>query len=222
MRIATFRGRGMRWPLGWRSGDPFTWAKRLLADGEIAWSWRRDPGVYPACLCGLGNGDNKGRSPGRSRISRKPVARGRPGCLGCTCQTRVRLFPFFAHGAAGAVGAWLSPRPLLTERANEDARPGRKPVAGMRTHVSLPSLRAKCSSLSLRAITANYLKHVIPGWCESTRPQMRNCASGNREIPGSMPRIAPETTASEISRPPPPPGGTPAAIAGRSCRPSLP
>jgi hypothetical protein len=27
---------------------------------------------------------------------------------------------------------------------------------------------------------------VIPGWCGSTRPQMRNCASGNLEIPGSM------------------------------------
>jgi hypothetical protein len=33
---------------------------------------------------------------------------------------------------------------------------------------------------------------VIPGWCASTRPQMRNCASGNLEIPGSMLRIAPE------------------------------
>jgi hypothetical protein len=33
---------------------------------------------------------------------------------------------------------------------------------------------------------------VIPGWCVSTRPQMRNCASGNLEIPGSMLCIAPE------------------------------
>ena len=63
----------------------------FAADGEIVWTWRRDPGVYPARLCGLGNGDNKGRSPGRARISRKAIARGRPGCPGCTCQTRVRL-----------------------------------------------------------------------------------------------------------------------------------
>jgi hypothetical protein len=27
---------------------------------------------------------------------------------------------------------------------------------------------------------------VIPGWCVSTRPQMRNCASGNLEIPDSL------------------------------------
>jgi hypothetical protein len=33
---------------------------------------------------------------------------------------------------------------------------------------------------------------VIPGWRVSARPQMRNCASGNLEIPGSMLRIAPE------------------------------
>jgi len=33
---------------------------------------------------------------------------------------------------------------------------------------------------------------VIPGWCAGTRPQVRNCAPGNLEIPGSMLRIAPE------------------------------
>jgi len=38
------------------------------AYGEIVWSWRRDPGVYPARPCEHGNGDNKGRSPGRARI----------------------------------------------------------------------------------------------------------------------------------------------------------
>jgi hypothetical protein len=56
------------------------------------------------------------------------------------------------------------------------------------------------------------LSTVIPGWSTElgftrvqqydrqvgnsrlgrTRPQMRNCASGNLEIPGSMLRIAPE------------------------------
>ena len=46
-------------------------AKRSRAYGEIVWSWRRDPGVYPACPCGLGNGGKKGRSPGRARISRQ-------------------------------------------------------------------------------------------------------------------------------------------------------
>ena len=82
---------------------------------EVVWSWRRDPGVYPLRLCGDGDGDNKGRSPGRARISRKTIARGKPGCLGCTCQSRVRSFSTIAHGAAGAVGARLSLCPLEGE-----------------------------------------------------------------------------------------------------------
>src|SRR5205085_5293225 len=47
--------------------------RRLPADGEVVWSWRRDRGVDPARLCGLGNGDKRRRSPGRARISRKPL-----------------------------------------------------------------------------------------------------------------------------------------------------
>jgi hypothetical protein len=49
----------------------------LAADGEVVWSWRRDRGVDPARLSGLGNGGNKRRSPGRARISRKTIARGK-------------------------------------------------------------------------------------------------------------------------------------------------
>jgi hypothetical protein len=116
---------GLRWAAS-RRQVIFT-RRTSAADGEIVWSWRRDPGVYPARLCGLGNGDNKGRSPGRARINRKTIARGKPGCLGCTCQTRVRFFATIAHGAAGAVGARLSLRPLLTERDNEMAHPGENP-----------------------------------------------------------------------------------------------
>jgi len=41
--------------------------ENVAAYGEVVWSWRRDPGVYPPRLCGCGNGDKKGRSPGRAR-----------------------------------------------------------------------------------------------------------------------------------------------------------
>src|SRR4030095_9219290 len=62
---------------------------------------------------------------GRVRISRKAIARGKPGCLGCTCSsTRVLSFTTFAHGTAGAVGARLSLRPLSKERDNEIAKLG--------------------------------------------------------------------------------------------------
>jgi hypothetical protein len=59
----------LRWTLA-ASGD-LSPGETPRAYGEIVWSWRRDPGVYPACLCGLGNGGKKGRSPGRARISRQ-------------------------------------------------------------------------------------------------------------------------------------------------------
>jgi hypothetical protein len=64
----------------------------LAADGEVVWSWRRDRGVDPPRLCGNGNGDNKRRSPGRARISRNTIARGKPGCPGCTCGLTRVLF----------------------------------------------------------------------------------------------------------------------------------
>jgi hypothetical protein len=47
---------------------------------------------------------------GEHEVSRKAIARGKPGCLGCTCLIRVRLSTI-AHGAAGAVSARLSLRP---------------------------------------------------------------------------------------------------------------
>src|SRR5262249_47768905 len=84
--------------------------KTLAAYGEIVWSWRRDRGVK---LAGpAGDGGKKRRSPGRARISRKTIARGKPGCPGCTCQNRVHSSLRSAHGAAGPVGARLSLRPL--------------------------------------------------------------------------------------------------------------
>src|ERR1700745_3535833 len=89
--------------------------ENAAAYGEVVWSWRRDPGVYLSRLCGDGNGGKKGRSPGRARISRKAIARGKPGCPGCTCQIRVRSSATIAHGDAGAVGARLSLRPLISE-----------------------------------------------------------------------------------------------------------
>src|ERR1700741_97445 len=54
---------------------------------------------------------------GEHEGNRQTIARGKPGCLGCTCQTRVRSFSTIAHGDAGAVGARLSLRPCVQEGA---------------------------------------------------------------------------------------------------------
>jgi hypothetical protein len=39
--------------------------KTLAADGEVVWSWRRDPGAKPMERS-IGNGGKKGRFPGES------------------------------------------------------------------------------------------------------------------------------------------------------------
>ena len=39
------------------SGGVIPSGENAAAYGEVVWSWRRDPGVYPLRLCGDGNGD---------------------------------------------------------------------------------------------------------------------------------------------------------------------
>src|SRR4029077_13344554 len=112
----TFRDRheawcGLRWTLR-RQCDASRMDENAAAYGEVVWSWRRDPGATLAGKARQATGARKAASPGRARISRQTIARGKPGCLGCTCQTRVRSALPIAHGDAGAVGARLSLRPF--------------------------------------------------------------------------------------------------------------
>ena len=44
--IVTERWRGLRWTLRRQAGS-FPPDETFAADGEVVWSWRRDPGVYP-------------------------------------------------------------------------------------------------------------------------------------------------------------------------------
>ena len=107
--------------------DQFTWAKRPWRTAKSCGPGAATVASIPAGPCWRGNGDKNRRSPGRARISRKAIARGKPGCPGCTCGSTRVLFPtgLFAHGTAGAVGARLSLRPLDGERDNEMAQPGK-------------------------------------------------------------------------------------------------
>src|SRR5438445_7094393 len=68
--------------------------------------------IRPVCA-GLATVTIKAAHRGEHEGNRKTIARGKPGCLGCTCQTRVHSFTTSAHGDAGAVGARLSLRPLI-------------------------------------------------------------------------------------------------------------
>jgi hypothetical protein len=51
------------------------------ADGEIVWSWLPDAGVKSA-IRSAGDGGKRARSPGRARISRKPLRRESLGVSG--------------------------------------------------------------------------------------------------------------------------------------------
>src|SRR5450432_1741318 len=88
----------------------------MAADGEIVWSWRSDAGAKFVGDILRGDGGNQAWSPGRSRISRKTIAQGRPDdpshlwfCRVLFCCTRTM----------GAVGTRSFLRPL-SQRATAD------------------------------------------------------------------------------------------------------
>jgi hypothetical protein len=88
--IVTERWRGLRWTL--RRQVRSSPDESAAAYGEVVWSWRRDPGATSAGAFPPATGARKAASPGRARISRKTIARGKPGCLGCTCGLTRVLF----------------------------------------------------------------------------------------------------------------------------------
>ena len=81
--------------------------------------------ALPAGACFRTTGARKAASPGRARISRQTIARGKPGCLGCTCQSRVRSF-YPLHTVLRARSAPGFSRALFPRGSNEDAKLRRK------------------------------------------------------------------------------------------------
>ena len=86
------------------------------ADGKAVWSWRRDRGVKLARGIAPMTVANNAAHRGERGISRNTIARGKPGCPGCTCGLiRVPSSSALSHtGSAGAVGARL-PRALHSQ-----------------------------------------------------------------------------------------------------------
>jgi hypothetical protein len=66
--------------------------RTLTADGEVVWSWRRDRGVKLARGIALTTVARNAAHRGEHEISRNTIARGKPGCLGCTCSSYPRAF----------------------------------------------------------------------------------------------------------------------------------
>jgi hypothetical protein len=91
------------------AGRNFCATSGACADGEVVWSWRSDAGaksVEPS----TDDGGNQAWSPGRSRISRKTIAQGRPDDSACTCGSAACFF--YCTRTMGAVGTRPSLRPL--------------------------------------------------------------------------------------------------------------
>src|SRR5207244_7205862 len=102
----------------------------FAAYGEVVWSWRRDPGATLA-VSPADNGGKKGRSPGRARISRKTIARGKPGCPGCSCGlTRVHFGSTPTHMGLRAQSAPGFPCALCRREGQRNCRTRAKPRRG--------------------------------------------------------------------------------------------
>jgi hypothetical protein len=127
--------------------------ERTGADGEGVWSWRPDAGAKVVGHDPANDGGKRARSPGRSRISRKTIAQGRPDdpappvvttvCFlpmhtgrGCALSTRSSLRPLILEGrfscttrADCAAGTWSralsspSPRPFAGRGPGEGLPP---------------------------------------------------------------------------------------------------
>src|SRR5262245_11633867 len=88
--IVTERWHGLRWTL-LASGDLFT-GRNVRSGREVVWSWRRDPGATLTGILPPATGARKAAPRGEYEGNRKTIARGKPGCPGCTCGLTRVLF----------------------------------------------------------------------------------------------------------------------------------
>jgi hypothetical protein len=105
--------------------------ENAAADGEVVWSWRRDRGVKSAEDIPPATVARNAAHRGEHEISRKTIARGKPGCPGCTCSSNPCAF--FRTRGYGRSRRPAFPAPSSRKRDNEMPQPGRKPAAGMHT-----------------------------------------------------------------------------------------
>ena len=75
--------RGVRDVMDALASGVFTPDENAKAYGEVVWSWRRDAGVkFLRSELLRDDGGKKPAHRGELEVSRKAIARGRPGCFG--------------------------------------------------------------------------------------------------------------------------------------------
>src|SRR5262245_7781220 len=121
--------------------------ENAAAYGEVVWSWRRDPGATLTGVFPPATGARKAASPGRARISRKTIARGKSGCLGCTLSNPCAFFHYHRTRCCGRSRRPAFPAPSVRERDNELVALGRK-TSREYENVRLPSYSAVIARLA--------------------------------------------------------------------------
>ena len=133
---------------------------------------------------------NKPGHRGEREVSRKTIARGMPGDFRCDRGDYARVFVFYHTRGCGCIARPAFPAPSefrgreidgktsdASRRENAESCFGNWGNFIAKSDLSALAQRAKAEA-------TKQLPSVIPGWCASTRPQMRNCTSENLEIPG--------------------------------------
>src|SRR3989475_10085822 len=116
-------------------------AKRAQASvreayGEVVWFGRRGAGVkFLGSKLLIGDGGKRAVLRGEHEVSRKAIAQGRPECSSCPVCSCAVLFAQIARETAGAASTRSSLRPLISKRANEDAKPRARSAARSRNRV---------------------------------------------------------------------------------------
>ena len=116
VRVVTNVGPRIRWTLCCQVRFK-TQTNDRAADGEVVWFWRSDAGAKPVKTLSTrlaGDGGNQAWSPGRSRISRKAIAQGRPDDPPVPV---VLPRAFFLHADHGCGGHPAFPAPSVLSRA---------------------------------------------------------------------------------------------------------
>src|SRR5689334_4390708 len=137
--------------------------------GEVVWSWRRDPGVYPSRPCGNGNGGKKGRSPGRARRKPSNHCAGKAGMSWLYLSNPCAFFLYHCTRCCGCRRRPAFPAPSVQEGATRLQDSGENRVVRMRAHV-LPQIQlsSRTSEHSeRRSGTHNHRIVSCEGWSSS-------------------------------------------------------